>query len=279
MGAHPIAARPAIIGLVTHHLPHPARWRALFIASTLALSAVAARADETPAVTPYRPSVSTPATLSAPGWLEVEAGAQRSWADEPRRRDTLPYSLKLAFTPDWGIRIGGDALVRELSADGASLRGGGDTSVVLKRRFAVDDASAFGIELGAKFPTARDGLGSGHADLGVNGIYSADFAGSWHVDFNASATHLGGAAAGTSAWQAGWAAALSRTLSDQWSAVGELSGTQRSGTERTRQALVAASYAPSRAVTFDAGVSKGLSTASGGWSVFTGVTFLAARLF
>ena len=33
------------------------------------------------------------------------------------------------------------------------------------------------------------------------------------------------------------------------------------------------------AVTLDAGVSKGLNAASGKWSLFTGVTFLAARLF
>lgn len=270
---------PTIITSVTLQIPHPARCRIFFVASTLAVFAVAALADEAPAVTPYRPSVSTPATLSAPGWLEVEAGVQSSRADEPRRRDTLPYLLKLAFTPDWGIRIGGDAYVRELAADGNSVRGGGDTSIVLKRRFAVDDASAFGAELSAKLPTARRELGSGHTDVGVNGIYSADFAQHWHVDLNAFATHLGGAEAGTSAWQKGLAASLSRTLSHQWSAIGELSGTQRSGTARTSQALVAASYSPSHTVTFDVGVSKGLSTASGGWSVFTGVTFLAARLF
>lgn len=264
---------------VTIQIPHPARCRIFFVASTLAVCSVAGWAEEAPAVTPYRPSVSTPATLSAPGWLEVEAGVQSSRADEPRRRDTLPYTLKLAFTPDWGIRVGGDAFVRELAADGSSQRGGGDTSVVLKRRFAVDAASAFGAELSAKLPTARQGLGSGHTDVGVNGIYSTDFAQSWHVDLNASATHLGGAEAGTSAWQKGWAAALSRALSHQWSAVGELSGTQRSGTARTSQALVAASYSPSHTVTLDVGVSKGLSTASGGWSVFTGVTLLAARLF
>ena len=33
------------------------------------------------------------------------------------------------------------------------------------------------------------------------------------------------------------------------------------------------------AVSLDMGVSKGLNAASGGWSVFTGITFLAARLF
>lgn len=242
-------------------------------------STTAAAAEDAPTVTPYRPSVSTPATLSAPGWLEVEAGIQRSRADDPKRRDTLPYTLKLAFTPDWGIRIGGDAFVRQLNADGSRLHGAGDTTVVLKRRFEVDAASALGAELSAKFPTARGDLGSGHTDVGVNGIYSADFAEKWHVDVNATGTHLGGVESGTSSWQKGWAAALSRNLTEKWSAVGELSGTQRGGAGRTSQALVATSYSVSPGLVVDAGVSKGLNTASGGWSVFTGLTFLAARLF
>ncbi len=256
------------------------RLRHLLVAAfTLIVSVSAAHAEDAPTVTPYRPSVSTPAALSAPGWLEVEAGIQTSRADDPRRRDSLPYTLKLAFTPDWGIRVGGDAWVRERSAAGSSLSGGGDTTVVLKRRFAVDDASAFGLELGAKFPTARRDLGSGHTDGSVNAIYSSDFSQSWHVDVNLSATRLGGPTAGASAWQRGWAAAVSRTLTDRLSAVAELSGTQRGGADRTSQALVATSYSLSPGMVVDLGVSKGLNTASGGWSVFTGMTFLAARLF
>jgi hypothetical protein len=151
-----------------------------------------ARADDLPSVTPYRPSVSTPAALSAPGWLEVEAGVQSSRADDPSRRESLPYTLKLAFTPDWGIRLGGDAVVRQVGADGSGLSGGGDTLVVVKRRFAVSEASAFGLELGAKLPTARAGLGSGHTDIDLNGIYSSDFAESWHADINLVATHIPG---------------------------------------------------------------------------------------
>src|SRR5262249_55246135 len=77
------------------------------LAATARVGAGGAGAEDAPAVTPYRPSVSTPAALSAPGWLEVEAGLQ---ADRDRaadaRRTSLPYTLKLAMTPDWGIRIG-----------------------------------------------------------------------------------------------------------------------------------------------------------------------------
>lgn len=250
------------------------------VASGLAVFVcVAAAEDGAPAVTPYRPSVSTPAALSAPGWLEVETGLQSTGAVDPARRESLPYTLKLAFTPDWGIRIGGDALVRQRSADGSSLRGGGDTTIVLKRRLAVNDASAFGLELGVKLPTARNGLGTGHNDAGLNGIYSADFAGKWHADLNLNVNRLGGVDPGVGRWQKGWAAALSRNLTERWGIVGELSGTHQAGNGSTSQALVAASCSVSPAITLDLGVSKGLTAASGAWSVFSGVTFLAARLF
>lgn len=239
----------------------------------------AARADDSPSVTPYRPSVSTPAALSAPGWLEIEAGVQNSRGDDPLRRASLPYTLKLAFTPDWGIRIGGDAIVRQAGADGSTLIGGGDTAMVLKRRFAVSEGSAFGLELGIKLPTARAGLGSGHPDVGVNGIYSSDFAENWHADINVIATRIGDGGGEVGRWQQSWAAAFSRNLTEQWGVVAEVSGTQQSGSARTAQALVAASYAFSRALTLDIGVSRGLTPAAGRWSVFSGVTFLAAHLF
>jgi len=243
------------------------------------ICSAAARADDVPAVTPYRPSVSTPAALSAPGWLEIEAGLQSSRGVNRLRRESLPYALKLAFTPDWGLRIGGDAVVRQRDADGSAVQGGGDTSIVLKRRLAMTDASAFGLELGAKMATARSGIGSGHTDVGLNGIYSSDFSENWHVDINLSATRLGGVDPAASAWQKGWAAALSHNLSEKWGVVGELSGTRQGGNASTSQALVATSYSVSPTMTIDLGISKGLNAASGGWSVFSGVTFLAAHLF
>ena len=116
-----------------------------------------------------------------------------------------------------------------MGADGSALRGTGDTTVVLKRRFELNEVSALGLELGAKFPTARAGLGSGHSDVGLNGIYSADFGDSWHTDINVLRTHLGYVAPGMGGWQDGWAASVSRNLSDRWGVVAEWSGScQRS---------------------------------------------------
>ena len=234
--------------------------------------------DSAPSVTPYRPSVSTPAALSAPGWLEAEAGGVRVHNGGSARQDSLPYTLKLAFSPDWGVRVAGNAYIRDTDSDGRTLRGAGDTAIVLKRRFGVDDASAFGLEAGANLPTAREGLGSGKTDYSVNAIYSADI-GEVHTDLNLFATRFGAVDAGTGRTQTGWAASLSRQINPQWGAVGEFSGTRQRGESNTSQFLVAGSYNVSKAATLDLGVSRALQPASSNWSVFSGVTMLVGRLF
>jgi len=250
----------------------------------LALCAPAAYADAAddggPAVVPYRPSVSTPAQLSAPGYLELEAGGMRSpGPDSGASRATLPYTLKLAFTPDWGLRVGGDAWVRQADGAGGVQRGGGDTSVVLKRRFAIDDASAWGLELGQKFASAGGALGSGHPDTTLNAIYSSDFAAVWHTDLNLNETRVGVPAGQPNGWQTGWAAAASRSLGERWGAVGELSGTRQAGVAGTAQLLLAASWNASPAAVFDLGAAHGLNGATPHVSVFAGVTLRLARLF
>jgi hypothetical protein len=250
---------------------------ATVLACSLSAHAADAPDDGGPAVVPYRPSVSTPAQLSAPGYLELEAGGLRATASGASR-DTLPYTLKLAFTPDWGIRIGGDAWVRQ-SDFGSRQNGVGDTTVVLKRRFAVSDATAWGLELGEKFPTAGSTRGSGKADTIVNGIFSSDFAPSWHTDINVNETRVGVSAGQPRAWQAGWAAAVSRTLTDTWGAVGEFSGTHQAGAPGAAQFLAAASWNASPAAVFDFGAARGLNDAAPRWQVFAGVTMRLAKLF
>ena len=249
------------------------------LAGAASVHAADAPDDGGPAVVPYRPSVSTPAQLSAPGYLELEAGGLRTTGpDGGTSRVTLPYTLKLAFTPDWGVRIGGDAWVRQ-AEPGDAHSGSGDTSVVLKRRFAVSDATAWGLELGEKFATAGSTLGSGHADTTVNAIFSSDFAPAWHTDLNLNETRLGVPSGQPREWQTGWAAAVSRTLSDTWGAVGEFSGTHQVGTPNTAQFLVAASWNESPAAVFDFGVAHGLNDASPHFQVFAGVTVRLAKLF
>lgn len=250
------------------------------VAATFCCTTASAQtpSDDRPSVTPYRPSVSTPAALSAPGWLEIEAGALHARASGSEHRDSLPYTLKLAFTPDWGVRVGGDAWVRQTDDSGHRTSGGGDGSVVLKRRFAINDTSAFGLEAGATLPVGRHGITSDSSDYSLNAIYSADI-GDYHTDLNLVSTRIGSVDAGVSRAQKLWAASLSKSLDEHWGIVGELSGTQQHGTESSSQVLFAASYNISKSLALDAGVARSIRSGVANSSVFTGLTMLLGRLF
>lgn len=248
-------------------------------ALALALACLAsggALAQDMPGVTPYRPSVSTPAQLPAPGQLEFEAGFLRARADDGRR-DTLPVLFKLAFSAQWGVLVGGDAYVSARDEAGNRARGLGDTIVELKRAFLVDSETAFGVEIGAKLPTAKDSIGSGKADYMVNTIFSKDF-GKVHMDANANLTRLGAWDAGTGRNQAGLAASFSTEVAEHWGANAELSGTHRGGTDNTAQLLVAATYSPTKQATFDVGVAHSLHGPSG-WSLFGGMVVPLAKFW
>jgi hypothetical protein len=234
--------------------------------------------EELPSVTPYRPSVATPAALSAPGWLEIEAGLQFERGADDAHRDSLPYTLKLAFTPDWGVRLGGEAWVRQADDNSPQVVGFGDTSIVLKRRFAVNDASAFGLEAGVTLPTGHRGISSGKSDYSLNSIYSADI-GSYHTDLNLEATRVGAVDPGVSRAQTLWAASLSKALSDRWGLTGEFSGTNQHGVEATSQFLFAASYGVSKRLVLDAGLARSIRPGAPDRSVFMGLTALGPRLF
>lgn len=252
--------------------------RHLSLAIVLVSLSNALLAAEEPDVTPYRPGISTPAELSKPGWLEMELGWQRQKNPDSERRGSLPYTLKLAFSPNWGVRVEGEAQVKSSDPNGTRLSGIGDTAVVLKRRFALDQDHAFGLEAGANFATAKEGLGSGKTDYLLNGIYSADL-GAYHFDVNLIATRLGQVDPGEGRWRTTWAGAVSRGLNDRWGVSGEVSASQQSGTPNTAQLLTAITYSVSKQMVFDFGASRGLTRASPDWALFAGVTVLLGRMF
>jgi hypothetical protein len=151
-------------------------------------------------------------------------------------------------------------------------------NVVLKRAFEIDDATAFGLELGAKLPTAKDTIGSGKTDYSLNGIFSKDL-GKLHMDGNLNFMRLGAVEVETSRTQTGLSASFSLPLADQWGVTAELSGTRRRGAPNTAQLLTAASYSPSKKLVIDFGVARGLTSASQDWSFFSGAVFPIANLW
>jgi hypothetical protein len=247
------------------------------LALALICCAPLARGDDTPSATPYRPGAANPAELSAPGWLEGEAGIARSNNGGASFLNDTSWLLKLAFSEDFGVMLGGDARLRQ-SDPGGVLSGRGDTSLTFKNRWAVDDATAFGLEWGAKFPTADDGLGSGKRDYGFNSIVSRDI-GQVRIDANVGATRLGLIEPGLARWQYPWAVALSRPVSEDWSMAIEESGVVRHGAATSTQFMIAASCNVTKRLVLDAGMISGISNAAPRWSAFMGVTWLAARLW
>lgn len=257
---------------------------AALVASAPVVSGHAADDEPRPDAVPYRPSVSTPAALTAPGWLEGEIGGLNVYdrhADDAAsgRRASVPYSLKYAFTDDWGVRIGGEALVHARADDGSREMGVGDTAVIGKRRFPVSASSAFGLEVGVLFPTARRALasGSGEPDWSINGIYSTDV-GAWHADANLIGTRFGARSQGQARGQALGAFSVSHPLFGRWTLDGELSGTRQHGASSTSQFLAALSYAVRRDLIVDVGAAHGLNRATPTWAAFTGVTVVMGRV-
>ncbi len=178
-----------------------------FAASLLALWSASALADA-PEVTPYRPTVSNPAALSAPGLLEMEAGIAWQRGDAGARLFSMPYLFKYAFTENAGVLLGGDGYLNQKDADGNRLTGVGDTAAEIKLRHEITDGTAIGVETGVRFPTAKTGLGAEKSDYIVNGILSTGI-GEFNVDLNLGYTRLGSVDAKQGRGEIDWATAVS----------------------------------------------------------------------
>ena len=248
---------------------------ALTIAGTTARATDAD--DQEPSVTPYRPTVSNPADLSAPGWLEGEFGGLRAWNQDHSRDDSMPYVLKYAFDENYGLLLGGNAYVGSQAPGTPAHDGFGDTSVEWKQRFPVAEKVAFGVEAGVVVPTAPHELGVGKPAWLVNGILSADLS-ALHVDVNVGGEYLTAHQRGVSSWQSSWATATSTSLTEKVGAAFELSGTCQHGSATQSQALLAFTYNVSNRLVLDAGGAYGLAHVSHDRSVFAGATVLIGQL-
>lgn len=146
----------------------------------------------------------------------------------------MPYTVKLAFDEDWGVMLGGDAYLRQTS-QGERQNGQGDTSFVLKRRFAIPDNPdlAFGMELGVKSPTAKKMLGSGKTDWTASGIMSLNLGDTWRLDTNLSMTRVGFHMPDEGRTASLFSTALSKTLGD-WTLAVEWAGVRQRGTDNER---------------------------------------------
>ena len=225
--------------------------------------------------TPSRPTVSSSAQLSAPGFFELEMGYQKIKSSEGNSRTSFPARLKYAFSENVGLLLDYEMAVTQRDLEGKPIRGAGDTALTVKFKFPADgkDAAAFGLEAGVVAPTASDGLGMDKAAYSLNGIFSAEWGG-FHADLNMGGIHQ--AAAGTGDGHNGWhwAASVAHSLAGNWGMVGEFSGAGRRGTATQSQFLAGLTYDVSRRIVLDAGMAWGINKAAPDWAAFTGITVL-----
>jgi hypothetical protein len=251
----------------------------IFLFAMLVVAGSHAYADDDesdPSVVPYRPTVSNPADLSAPGWIEGEFGGLHTRNEDRSIDDTVPWLLKYAFDENHGLMIGGNAYAGMRAPGMPSQSGFGDTSLEYKQRFSVNESTAFGIETGVIAPTASQG-GLGKSQWLANGIFSTDV-GALHMDLNLGEAHGGAQPAHVSQWQTMWAAAVSTQLVGAFGAAFEVSGTYQAGSATQSQALVAFNYNVSHRVVLDAGAAYGLAHDAHDKSLFAGATVLLGRV-
>ena len=231
--------------------------------------------DEEPRVTPYRPTISNPADLSVPGYLELELGAQRDLSEDHSRATSLPYLLKYAFADNVGILLGGNAYVEQSDSGAGSLHGLGDTSILLKLRKEMSATTAFGLELGPLLPTSTHNLGTSKTGFISNAILSTTW-NDWHFDFNTGINRIA-EAGGARKQQLNWAGAVSRDLNEHMNAALEFSGSHQQGQLTENQILAAWSYAVSNRLVLDAGLAHGMNHEHH-QTFFAGATVLLGKL-
>ena len=236
---------------------------------------------EEPSATPYRPTLSNPAQLPVPGYLEIEAGWQslKEKATDDYRHN-IPYLFKLAFSDYIGLLVGGDAVIINDFDQGSTLAGFGDLTPLLKLNLPLplQPTSAFGLEMGAKLPTAPKTVGSQQTDYLVTSIYSIGV-GSLGIDVNLGYTRLGGAPRGEGKDQLFWAVSTAYGLTKRWSLAGELAGTMRKDVKPFTQFLVSTSYFFTPRFVGDMGAAFGLNGVSQEWTVFVGMTVLLGKIW
>jgi hypothetical protein len=140
-----------------------------------------------PAVNPGRPTITDPASLTAPGWLETESGGMKN-LDRDRSFST-PFVLKLtSLNNRLQYRLGFDGLI----FPGQGANGFGDTTAALQYLFAPQSKTGYDLagRIALKIPTAPDFLGTRKIDYNIQFLASRDFSPSLHGDFNLGLANL-----------------------------------------------------------------------------------------
>ena len=232
-----------------------------------------------PAVNPGRPTITDPAPLTAPGWLEAELGGQKN-LDRDRNFST-PLLLKLTSR--------NQRLQYRLSTDGYTALGEGratgigDTYAALHYLFAKQDKSGFDVagRVTVKIPTAPPSIGTGKFDYSALALASRDFSSLVHGDFNLGVFSQSQSVGSASDTQGLLSGALTFNLpGKRWQYAAELAYfTPISGVRGQLTTMHAISYAVHRYDVYDIALQWQLHGDGPNLQVLFGRTFFLGKLF
>jgi hypothetical protein len=247
---------------------------ALTILIGVTRAATAQTPPDEPAANPGRPSVSTPATLTPVGYLQLENGILNAFhSGEFETRIGLNQVTKLTIHPRVQLTMSAEPVVWSHDAGQPfEVHAGG---VLVGGQVVLRDGEGASPTLAANFLASVYSGGSPDLDLGpanqsVVFLFSNDMGG-FHVDANfiVNDEHKNG-------YRAQHAETLSIShpigpiglTGEIWRYSQPLIPGTAVGT------LWAVSYAPSKILVLDAGFDRGLTDTSTRWEVFAGFTYL-----
>ena len=240
--------------------------------------------EKRPAINAGRPTLTDPATLTAPGWLETEFGIQRLLQDN--RLLQTPLLLKLTGgNRRTEYRLQTDGYSRMTDDSGNAVSGIGDTYAALQY-LATSGASGnwyTAVRGTVKLPTASasKGIGSGKADYGALFLASRDLSQSLHLDVNAGLAALGQPACTGFDRQIFLSASTTMPIGrGKWQYTNELAyQAAAAGSDSQLTMMHGISYSVQPWDVWDAAINFGLNRGAPKYQVLFGRTFFLGRLF
>jgi hypothetical protein len=231
-----------------------------------------------PALNPGRPTVTDPAALTAPGWIEAEFGIQKD-LDRDRNLGT-PLLLKLtARNARVEYRLENDGYTRL----GNGSDGIGDTNFAIQYLFLTQAKNAYDVSgrFNLKVPTADAAIGTRKFDYSLLALASRDFSPTLHGDFNlglASLTRQG--APGTDTQFLATASFTFPIKGGRWTYANELVYFSPILGQRAQVTTMhALSYAVHRYLVLDAAIQWELHGDGPVFQALAGATFFLGKVF
>ena len=233
------------------------------------------------AVQPQRPTVTTHAGTVAPGWLEIEAGAERDRFPDESHGVTAPFLFKIGLASQVQFEI----QVPFARPAGGDTSAAGDVTLDVKWR-VVEDAPIvgdFAILPSLKLPSGStaSGTGTGTTDVGLL-LISSHKMGAIAMDLNVGYTWRGGDGTVTPTRASLWTASFGGPARGVLGWVAELYGYPRTTGPAGSDRIVAFLAGPTIQVrpwlVLDAGLIVPL-TGPQPRALFAGATYNVGRLW